>query len=69
MTQTQDEKLEILSDVLPEVNRFTTKAKNFQEVLNQQDAPDYVKRRSWRSLQRATTDLREALAHLTPVAR
>ena len=69
MSLQSDEKLEILNDVLPEVERFTAKARAFREATTNSETPYFVKVRSWRALQRATTDLRDSLAHLTRVQR
>ncbi len=69
MLQQQDEKLEILFEVLPEVERFTQKATAFRAAIAGEEIPNFEKKRSWRALQRASTDLRESLAHLTRVQR
>ncbi len=69
MALSDEEKMEILSDVLPEMERFRMKVATYKASLDTQDTADYIKVRAWKAVQRASFDLRESLAHVTRVSR
>ena len=69
MALSDEEKLEILSDVLPELERFRMKVNSFRTVVESEDAADFTKVRAWKSVQRGSHDLRESLIHITRHAR
>ncbi len=69
MAMSDDEKVEIINEILPEIERFKSKATGFKSVLNNPDAADFVKLRAWKAVQRAGQDLKESLSHATRIER
>jgi hypothetical protein len=61
-----EERIELLHELKPELDRFTKKIAVYENLVkNPQTTTDFEIGKAWRSLQRATVDLRDTLRHIT----